>query len=68
MAEPVRFVRIRVCKKCGEYLDETEWEQKSGLCTRCLTFKGTRYKWYESLTEEQRNRYLFVEFTDEDDV
>ena len=33
MAEPVRFVRIKTCKKCGSWLKAGYKEE---LCPKCL--------------------------------
>lgn len=33
MAEPVRFVKIRVCKNCGEWLQPGYKEE---LCQKCM--------------------------------
>lgn len=36
MGDPVRFVKIRVCKNCGEWLEPGYKEE---LCPKCLKEK-----------------------------
>lgn len=58
MAEPVRFVKIKTCKKCQRVL-ESDVEKQFNTCYDCLTFKGTSAEW-DSLENWQKNEYLYV--------
>lgn len=59
MAEPVKFVKIKICKKCGRVL-ESNIEKELNTCVDCLTFKGTFYQW-DSLLDWEKNQYLYVD-------